>query len=119
MSGGEESEGSEDSSRAIPLWAALGTALALLVAVRLFSFPSVFRGGDVVLLSNDPWVFRDEYDIAPAEDRAKWVESDGEEESEGYGECDPERNAGSVCVVVSLSPGHSSVIYALVYLLWR
>jgi len=58
VSGGEESEGSEDSSRAIPLWAALGTALALLVAVRLFSFPSVFRGGDVVLLSNDPWVFR-------------------------------------------------------------
>jgi dolichyl-diphosphooligosaccharide--protein glycosyltransferase len=41
----------------IPLWLALGTALALLVGLRLYPFPSVFRGSDVVLLSNDPYFF--------------------------------------------------------------
>ena len=42
----------------IPLWLALGTALALLVGLRLYPFPSVFRGSDVVLLSNDPYFFQ-------------------------------------------------------------
>jgi len=56
VSGGEGNE--DDSSREVPLWAALLAALALLVAVRVYPFGSVFRGGDIVLLSNDPWVFR-------------------------------------------------------------
>jgi len=51
-------EGDEESTRfSIPLRYALTAALALLVAVRLIPFGSVFRGADVVLLSNDPYVF--------------------------------------------------------------
>ena len=52
-------EGDDDANRAgIPLWIPLTVALALLLAVRLYPLGSVFRRGDVVLISNDPWVFR-------------------------------------------------------------
>lgn len=51
-------EGGEESANSgIPLWVALVIALALLVAIRLVPFGSVFRGADVVLLSNDPYAF--------------------------------------------------------------
>ena len=33
-------------------------ALLLVAAFRMFSFPSVFRNGDVVLLGNDPYYYR-------------------------------------------------------------
>lgn len=47
--------GSDDPG--ISIRVALGVALALLVAVRLFPFGSVFSGSDVVLLSNDPYSY--------------------------------------------------------------
>lgn len=43
--------------RARRLWVVLAAALGLLVAVRLVPLGSVFRGGDVVLLSNDPYAY--------------------------------------------------------------
>lgn len=53
-----ESEEGTSNSTAIAVWVALAAGLALLVAIRLLPLDSVFRGGDIVLLSNDPWVFR-------------------------------------------------------------
>jgi asparagine N-glycosylation enzyme membrane subunit Stt3 len=44
--------------RVLPLWVALGLALALVLGVRLLPIGSVFRGSDVVLLSNDPYFYR-------------------------------------------------------------
>ena len=41
----------------VPLRVALAAVLALLVAVRVLPFASVFRGPDVVLLSNDPYAY--------------------------------------------------------------
>lgn len=38
---------------------ALAAGLALVVAVRLLSLPSVVRGGDIVLLGNDPYAYFD------------------------------------------------------------
>jgi dolichyl-diphosphooligosaccharide--protein glycosyltransferase len=52
---GDDEGDDETRSTGIPLWVALGVALAILVAIRLFTINSVFRGGDVVLLSNDPF----------------------------------------------------------------
>ncbi|MEF8815112.1 MAG: STT3 domain-containing protein [Halovenus sp.] len=53
-----ERESDTNSNEAgIPLWVALVAALAVLLVVRIYPFGSVFRG-DVVLISNDPWVFR-------------------------------------------------------------
>jgi len=49
--------GDGDGERGVPLWAALGGALAVLLAVRLYPLGSVFRGSDVVLLSNDPYAY--------------------------------------------------------------
>jgi len=54
---GGEGDGDADET-GIPLGLLLGVALGLLVAVRIYPLGSVFRGSDVVLLSNDPWVFR-------------------------------------------------------------
>lgn len=47
----------DSEAEGVSLRLALGAALALLVGVRLLTFGSVFRGGDVVLLSNDPYAF--------------------------------------------------------------
>jgi dolichyl-diphosphooligosaccharide--protein glycosyltransferase len=41
----------------VPLRVALVATLALLVAVRTLPFTAVFRGPDVVLLSNDPYAY--------------------------------------------------------------
>jgi len=54
--GGEKNGDTNETG--IPLRVALAAALAVLLAVRLYPFGSVFRGSDVVLLSNDPWAFR-------------------------------------------------------------
>lgn len=37
---------------------AVGIALALVAVVRVLPFPAVYRGGDVVLSSNDPYLYR-------------------------------------------------------------
>jgi len=41
----------------VSLRVALGIALAVLVAIRVYPLGSVFRGSDVVLLSNDPYAY--------------------------------------------------------------
>jgi asparagine N-glycosylation enzyme membrane subunit Stt3 len=53
--GGEDTD--ESDGVAVSLRVALGGALAVLVAIRLIPFDSVFRGADVVLLSNDPYAY--------------------------------------------------------------
>ncbi|MFB6102280.1 MAG: STT3 domain-containing protein [Haloplanus sp.] len=57
---GEHDERSETTNRRrrVPIRAALGVALALVVAVRLPPFFDVFRDDWVVLVSNDPYLYR-------------------------------------------------------------
>lgn len=51
---------------------ALVTSLAFLALVRLFTLPGVFRGGDVVLPSNDPYFYRYWVDLLHAGGAALW-----------------------------------------------
>jgi dolichyl-diphosphooligosaccharide--protein glycosyltransferase len=55
---GRGDDAGDHPGNGVPVPVALGIALGLLVAIRLYPVGSVFRGGDVVLLGNDPWAFR-------------------------------------------------------------
>lgn len=48
---------SERDDERVPVWVLLASAVALTVALRLLPVASVFRGGDIVLLSNDPYAY--------------------------------------------------------------
>jgi len=74
---GEDSSG-ETEDTGIPLRVLLAAALAILVAIRLYPFGSVFRGSDVVLISNDPWFYRYLVDQALTEGAVAPVARNGE-----------------------------------------